>query len=66
MLRTSVRALYQIRKVGEDDISELVFVSPKTQVHIHNITVHQMSYDDFVVPLSSFWQMKRVEYFFVC
>ena len=41
LFKTPVRALYQIRKVGEDDISELVSVSPpKTQVHIHNITTH--------------------------
>ena len=65
MLRSSVRALYQIQKVGEL-APNLSPCPPKTQVHIHNITVHQMIYDDFVVPLSSFWQMKRVEYFIVC
>ena len=36
-------------------------MSPKTEVHIHNITTHQMIYDDFVVHLSSFWQMKRID-----
>ena len=65
MLRTSVRALYQIRKVGEL-VPNLFRVPPRLKYISIILLRIQMIYDDFVVLLSSFWQMKRMEYFIVC